>query len=427
MPKQVTAVEFSLPVKPQLERVAAYCRVSRDGDAMLHSLSQQVSYYSEMIQNHPGWVFCGVFADEAKTGTKDTRPKFVELLEECRKGNVTRIITKSVSRFARNTVTLLEAVRELKLLGVDVFFEEQNIHTMSADGELMLTILASYAQEESRSASENQKWRIKKNFEEGKPWNGLVLGYRIVDGVYTVVPQEAETVRRIFQMYLDGKGTQGIANALNSEGIVSRLGHGFCHTGITKMLRNYSYTGNLLLQQCFRENHLTKKTVVNEGQLPQYHVIEAHEPIIDMDTFCAVQAEMERRKIKYQHKPPKPSYSFTHMIVCEKCGKSYRRKVVAKGAVWICSTYNTKGKAACPSKQIPEGKLEELTADIDLSAVSKMIAGDSNTVTIVFKDGSSLVRHWADRSRSEAWTPEMKKIAGDKVRERNKAKCRESK
>ena len=153
--KSIEKVAFSAPSQPKLTRVAAYGRVSRDGDAMHHSLSQQVSFYSQMIQSHSGWVFCGVFADEAKTGTKENREQFQLLLEECRAGNIDMVITKSVSRFARNTVTLLETVRELKALGIDVFFEEQNIHTKSADGELMLTILASYAQEESRSASEN--------------------------------------------------------------------------------------------------------------------------------------------------------------------------------------------------------------------------------------------------------------------------------
>ena len=146
---------------------------------MLHSLSAQVSYYSSLIQAHNDWEYVGVYADEAITGTKQMRKNFQRLLDDCRDGKIDLIITKSISRFARNTVTLLETVRELKLLGIDVYFEEQSIHTISADGELMLTILASYAQEESRSASENQKWRIKKNFEEGIPWDGTLLGYRL--------------------------------------------------------------------------------------------------------------------------------------------------------------------------------------------------------------------------------------------------------
>ena len=168
MERKVERVQFPDARKVKLLRTAAYARVSSGKDAMLHSLSAQVSYYNKLIQSNPEWLFCGVYADEALTGTKETRQNFQKLLAECRAGNIDLIITKSISRFARNTVTLLETVRELKVLGVDVFFEEQNIHTMSADGELMLTILASYAQEESYSASENQKWRIRKDFEAGK-------------------------------------------------------------------------------------------------------------------------------------------------------------------------------------------------------------------------------------------------------------------
>ena len=420
MAKSIEKVAFSAPSQPKLTRVAAYGRVSRDGDAMHHSLSQQVSFYSQMIQSHPGWVFCGVFADEAKTGTKENREQFQLLLEECRAGNIDMVITKSVSRFARNTVTLLETVRELKALGIDVFFEEQNIHTMSADGELMLTILASYAQEESRSASENQKWRIRKNFEEGKPWSGLILGYRIVDGVYTIVPEEAEIVRRIFQMYLDGQGVEGIANTLNREGVPSRLGNGFGSTGISKMLRNYTYTGNLLLQKVFRENHITKRTQVNNGELPKFHATETHEAIISMETFEAVQAEIERRSHKYYTgKTPKTDSPFSRLIVCEKCGKNYRRKTTATGIIWICSTYNSKGKAACASKAIPEIILENITADIDFDTVSRITAADNNMLTIHYKDGLTETRQWKDRSRSKSWTSEMKEAARKKTAERS--------
>lgn len=161
------------------KKVAAYARVSSGKDAMLHSFSAQVSYYSSLIQAHNDWEYVGGYADEAITGTKENCKNFQRLLDDCRDGRIDLVITKSISRFARSTVTLLETVRELKLLGIDVYFEEQSIHTISADGELMLTILASYAQEESRSASENQKWRIKKNFEEGIPWDGTLLGYRL--------------------------------------------------------------------------------------------------------------------------------------------------------------------------------------------------------------------------------------------------------
>ena len=169
MQRIVARTRFPKAGVPKLKRVAACARVSSGKDAMLHSLSAQVSYYSNLIQSHRGWKYAGVYADEALTGTKDDRKNFQRLLADCRAGMVDMVITKSISRFARNTVTLLETVRELKGLGVDVYFEEQNIHTMSADGELMLTILASYAQAESLSASANQKWRTRRTFEHGMP------------------------------------------------------------------------------------------------------------------------------------------------------------------------------------------------------------------------------------------------------------------
>lgn len=173
MERIVEQVHSAIPLKAQRKRVAAYARVSSGKDAMLHSLSAQVSYYNDLIQSRSDWLYCGVYSDEAITGTKTERRGFQSLLADCRAGKLDMVIVKSISRLARNTVTLLETVRELKCLGVDVFFEEQNIHTMSADGELMLTILASYAQEESLSVSENQKWRVRKNFSEGK--RGAVL------------------------------------------------------------------------------------------------------------------------------------------------------------------------------------------------------------------------------------------------------------
>ena len=298
MPKSITLVP-TIPKPIRKKRVAAYARVSTEKDAMLHSLSSQVSYYNELMQSNPEWEYAGVYADESKTGTRDSRVEFQRLIADCRAGKIDMVITKSISRFARNTVTLLQTVRDFKSWGVDIYFEEQNIHTMSADGELMLTILASYAQEESRSASENQKWRIKHNFEEGLPWNGALLGYRLKDGRFDIIPEEAELVRRIFREYLSGDGYYVIARRLNDEGIPSRFGGKWDQRVISKILANYTYTGNLLLQKTFRENHITKKKLMNNGELPMYHVEETHEAIIDMDTFRAVQEEKARRSAKF--------------------------------------------------------------------------------------------------------------------------------
>ena len=239
MEREIQQVAFP-PVPKKRKRVAAYARVSSGKDAMLHSLSAQISYYSDMIQKTPGWQFVKVYADEAVTGTRDSREQFQNLLQDCRDGKVNMVITKSISRFARNTVTLLSTIRELKTIGVDVFFEEQNIHTMSADGELMISVLASYAQEESLSASENQKWRIRKNFQAGIPCDATLLGYRYKNGQYMIEPKEAETVRRIFREYLAGKGDMAIIAQLNKEGIPTRCGNNWSKHSVIRILKNYT-------------------------------------------------------------------------------------------------------------------------------------------------------------------------------------------
>ena len=413
MTRKIEQVRFAESA-PKKKRVVAYARVSSGKDAMLHSLSAQVSYYSDYIQKH-GWEYAGVYADEAITGTKDKRDGFQKLLTECRNGSVDMVITKSISRFARNTVTLLETVRELKELGVDVYFEEQNIHTASADGELMLTILASYAQEESLSVSENMKWRIRKNFEDGKPWSGLILGYRFEDGKYVIVPEEAEVVRRIYREYLDGLGATAIMKGLNEDGIRTRVGKPWRMGGVLKVLKNYNYTGNLLLQKTYSENHLTKRKMINCGEQPQYHVEGAHEAIIDLATWEAVQEEIERRAEYYAPTKKAASYPFTGLIVCGTCGKHYRRKTTASGVIWVCTTYNTHGKKACASKAIPESILYDLTADIHLSDSTAIRAENGNTLVFCFKDGTQAVKRWKDRSRAESWTEEMKEAARQKT------------
>lgn len=427
MTRTIKQVPFAVQQAPKLTKVAAYARVSSGKDAMLHSLSAQVSYYNDLIQHHPGWVFCGVYADEALTGTKADRENFVRLIRDCKAGKVDMVITKSISRFARNTVTLLETVRELKEYGVDVYFEEQNIHSISPDGELMLSILASYAQEESLSASENQKWRVKRNFENGMPWNGTLLGYRYENGKYIIVPEEAAVVKTIFDSYLNGMGINAIMKMLNAQGILTRNGNTWCQSSVMRVLRNYAYTGNLLLQQTYRENHLTKRTRQNNGELPKYHIVDSHEKIIPLERFNAVQEEIQRRADKHTHPSINPkTYPFTGMVVCAGCGKHYRRKVTATGPVWICATFNTLGKQYCPSKQIPENTLiamtEEVLGSMDAlpDKITAIRAEKDNTLVFCFKDGTESVKRWQDRSRAESWTEDMKQAARQKALERSK-------
>lgn len=426
MERKIKQLPLQKMQAPKLTRVAAYARVSSGKDAMLHSLSAQVSYYNDLIQRHPGWVFCGVYADEALTGTKADRENFVRLIRNCKAGKVDMVITKSISRFSRNTVALLETVRELKLIGVDVYFEEQNIHSISPDGELMLSILASYAQEESLSASENQKWRIKRNFENGMPWNGTLLGYRYKDGTYIIVPEEAEIVHMIFDQYLSGKGITAIMKILNENGIPTRNGNAWGKNSVMRVLRNYAYTGNLLLQKTYRENHITKRTRQNNGELPKYHIVDSHEKIISLEQFNAVQEEIQRRADKHTHPGVSQKTYFTGMVICAGCGKHYRRKITKAGPVWICSTFNTMGKEYCSSKQIPENTLiamaEEVVGNIDAlhDKITAIRAENCNTLIFCFKDGTQSVKRWQDRSRAESWTEEMKQAARQKALERRK-------
>ena len=428
MPK-ITTIE-AMPTLERKKRVAGYSRVSTGRDAMLHSLSSQVSYFSKLIQSHDDWIYVGVYADEAKTGTKENRPEFQKLMADCRAGNIDLVVTKSISRFARNTVTLLESVRELKALGVDVFFEEQNLHTMSGDGELMLTILASYAQEESKSVSDNMKWRIKKNFEEGKPWDGTLLGYRYKDGKYVIQPEEAETVRRIFELYLSGHGCLAIAKILNAEGRVTRHGNKWYYNAIQKIIRNDTYTGNLTLQKTFREDHISKRVLINHGELPKYYAEETHEAIIDQETFDKVQSEIARRAASRKKLPEHRSvYPFTGKLTCAICGKNYHRKINARGPIWICPTYDHYGKSTCASKQISEDILLSVSAKIlelsefDAVVFDEKVSGiqvcPGNKLIYRMSDGTEQEIVWKDRSRRESWSTEMKEKARQKTLARN--------
>lgn len=402
-------------------RVAAYARVSCGKDAMLHSLAAQIDYYRDFIRSNPDWDFAGVYVDEAKTGTKADREQFQRLLVDCRAGAIDMVVTKSISRFARNTVTLLETVRELKTLGVEVWFEEQNIYTFSADGEMALTLLASFAQAESLSCSDNCKWRIRKGFEVGRANSCTMLGYRLVDGVFTLIPEEAETVRRIFNLYLSGLGTQKICKILNEDGVPTRLDCEWHPSAIRTILENEKYAGDLLLQKTFRLDHLSKKQMDNTGQLPQFYVEDDHEAIVSREDFSAAQAELARRRSAHTGERGASSV-FTGLIRCSGCGKNYRRKTTASGVVWCCSTYNTRGKRYCPtSKAIPEGALKAVcTQALGLhsfekeaisAAITAITACTDNLLRFHFRDGHTEEYRWQDRSRRESWTAEMREAA----------------
>lgn len=427
MERKITKVQHADMKSPLLTKVAGYARVSGAKDEMLHSLAAQISYYRGLIQSNPAWIYSDVYADEALTGTKDARPEFQRLLADCRAGKVDIVLTKSIARFARNTVTLLETVRELKLLGVGVWFEEQGIDTLSGDGELMLTILASYAQEESRSVSDNCKWRVRKDFEEGKLASGLqIYGFTCEKGAFTIVPDEADVVRMIFADYLSGKGKNAIVKKLTRLGIPSKTGAGWCETGISDILRNEKYAGDLLLQKTFVQDHLSKKQRRNQGELPQYYVRDHHAAIVDRETFDAAQAEIIRRADRARGRKA-PRYSeFTGLIRCGNCGANYGRKINASGTKyarvnWACPTFTNRGKDACPAKRIREDILMEKCAEAlglaeyDADALRAQVLGidmpEDGVLIFRFKDGSEKTITWEKRSRRDSWTDEMKAAA----------------
>lgn len=434
MEKTITRLEPTAPRIPRKTNVAAYARVSSGKDAMIHSLSAQISFYSDMIQHYPGWNYVGVYADEAISGTKDDRDEFQRLLEDCRAGKIDLVLTKSISRFARNTVTLLETVRELKLLNVDVYFERENIHSISGDGELMLTILASFAQEESRSTSENCKWRIRNDYKLGKPGNIRIYGYRQKKGVLIVEPTEAEIVRMIFNDYLSGMGRNLIMKKLRDMGVKALQGSEFHESQILEMLRNEKYVGDLLLQKTFVASHPDKRVQKNNGELPRYLVHNAHEAIIDRVTFNKVQAELKRRADELTPAPKgKETYPFTCMMICGHCGKHFRRKTVnrsgyAPKVVWICATFNTLGKKACPAKQIPETILMETAASalgmpfFEEKAFSERVkeihVPAANRLVFVLKDGREIEREWQDHSRRDSWDEAGRQQARENARRR---------
>lgn len=422
MNRIVEKVNFPIPKQPKAKRVAAYARVSSGKDEMLHSLSAQISYYSELIQSHPGWLYCGVFSDEAYTGTKDNRTGFQSLISECRAGNIDLIITKSISRFARNTVTLLETVRELKLLGIDVFFEEQNIHTISADGELMMTILASYAQAESLSASENQKWRIRKAFENGEIVNlRFLFGYRINGAKIEIDPAQADIVREVFERAVNGESFTAIAKDLNNRSITRCLGGKWNSQRIRDLLSNEKYLGNALLQKKYRNNHLEKKLIHNDGQLPKYYAEGTHDAIVDEELFAKAQGilhELAKRRETLK----KPTLcAFSGMIVCDNCGTKYKRTTSKGKHAWQCQTFLTQGKAFCPSQQIPEEelyrlatevlKLDEFDEDNLHSKIKNIRAKNNCTLTFYFTDGTEVSKNWVPRTRKNSWTSEMRECA----------------
>lgn len=359
------------------KRVAAYCRVSTDSEEQLTSYTNQMKVYSEMIASNKEWEFAGLYADEGISGTRaDKRPEFQRMIEDCHKGKIDMIITKSVSRFARNTVDCLDYVRMLKEMGIGVYFEEQNIHTLKSDSELYLVIYAGFAQSESESISKNITWTHRKNFEDGKVtfMYSRTLGYKKgEDGNPEIVPEEAAIVQRIFDMYLSGKTTDEISVILQGENIVipnKKLS--FSKSMIIRMLKNEKYCGDAILQKTVTLDPITKKRKANEGEAPMWLVENSHPAIISRDIFNKVQEESARRKAKAPMSEKTAltasgkysKYALSEVMICGECGSRYKRVTWnirgKRRIVWRCMSRLDYGKKYCKdSITVDEKALQE--------------------------------------------------------------------
>jgi len=439
---QISKVNLGYVKLPRRKRVAAYARVSSGKDAMLHSLSAQVSYFSGFIQKHLDWEYVGVYADEAVTGTKDSRQEFQRMLSDCRAGKIDMVIVKGISRFARNTLTLLQTVRELKALGIDVFFQKENLYTLSAAGELMLTVLASFAQEESVSNSNNKKWQVRRDFKKGLCNWLKVYGYKRENGQLCIYEEEAAVVKLIFTDYYNGMGRAAIVKKLRALQVPTRDNTVWRENTIAYILSNEKYRGDMLLQKSYTLDPISKKKCFNRGELPKYYVSNSHDYIIEPQMFDAVQEMRKQRREKFYPIPQEQcTYPFSAMLYCKKCGARYRRRLTSKGTkytkpVWICSTFFSYGKDNCASKQIPESTLMDTTAQVlGVEQFDEALLGElvdhiditgPNSLLYVFTDGREVPAVWKDHSRRDSWTDEMKQAAREKQREYEKKTRRAS-
>ncbi|MGN0613169.1 MAG: recombinase family protein [Porcipelethomonas sp.] len=373
-----------IPAKSQTEisrskyqqlRVAAYCRVSTEQEEQQNSYQVQIAYYTDLINRKKEWSLVGIFADEGISGTQTKkRTEFNRMIRMCQNKKIDLVITKSISRFARNTVDCLEYVRQLKNLGIGVIFEKENINTLTMTSEFMIALYGSFAQAESESISKNVSWGKEKAYREGKvqfQYQNL-LGYRKgADGKPEIVPEEAETVRLIYKLFLDGYSMTNIKKTLESKGILTAKGKKVWNESlISSILKNEKYVGDALLQKTYTLDCITHKVVKNHGERPMYLVTDHHAPIVDRDTYNRVQQELARRSSKRKISDKtiteqgkySSKYALSELLICGNCGTPYRRTTWSargkKQIVWRCISRLEHGKTYCPDS--PTIKEEQL-------------------------------------------------------------------
>jgi len=362
---RVRIIEPTKILEQKKKRVCAYARVSSVSEAQGDSLENQTTYYKELIEDNLEYEFVGIFADYGLTGTKDDRAEFQKMLALARDHKIDRILTKSISRFARNTTIILEVVRELKTLNVEVIFEKENISSLDGDCELMLTVLSSFAQEESKNVSDNIKWRYKRKFEQGEVAINTTrfLGYdKDQYGDLVINRRQAEIVERIFNECVNGKGTFVIAKELTNAGIPTITGGDWTPSTILNILKNEKYKGDAKLQKTYSKDHLSKKKCTNHGEVDSYYIEDNHSPIVTKEIWEEAQRQIHLRAYargnidneKYQNR-----YPLTGMLFCSKCQATLRRRTWnsahdCKKIMWQCSTYIMEGKKSCSGTVIED-------------------------------------------------------------------------
>ena len=353
-------------------KVAAYCRVSTDSEEQESSYEAQCRHYTNFISDNPAWKLAGIYADEGISGTSTKkREQFNRMITDCEAGQIDMVITKSISRWARNTIDSLQNIRKLKALGIPVLFEKENINTMDAKGEVLITIMSSIAQQESDSISKNVRMGIQYQMQQGKgrinTTNFIGLGKSEDGKKLVIIPEEAEIIRRIYREYLEGHSTGMIAKRLTADGVKTPAHKNkWYSTTIAGILKNEKYCGDLLMQKYYVDDFLTHKTVKNTGQLPQYFVEDAHDPIIPKEVFYQVQGELQRRSL-LKYDPSKlrfgSSMALSGRLVCGHCGRKLKRYTNPNPSLtdWRCRerSYNKKSigrevSSLCPCRNVPE-------------------------------------------------------------------------
>ncbi|NCB98450.1 MAG: recombinase family protein, partial [Bacteroidia bacterium] len=423
----------STAAKEQIKklRVAAYCRVSTETEEQNSSYEVQVAHYTEFIKKYTEWEFAGIFADDGISGTNTKkRDEFNRMIAECMDGNIDMVITKSISRFARNTLDCLQYIRQLKDKNISVYFEKENINTTDAKGEVLLTIMASLAQQESQSLSQNVKLGLQYRYQQGKVQvnHKRFMGYtKDEDGNLIIVSEEAEIIKRIYREYLEGQSLVGIGRALEKDAILTAAGKArWRPETIKKILKNEKYIGDALLQKTYTVDVLTKKRVKNNGIVPQYYVENSHEPIISRELYMQVQEEMLRRTNLHSGADRKKrvyssKYALSSIVYCPKCGDIYRRIAWNNrgkhSIVWRCCTRVEHGPSRCDAPTVGETELQEAV----VKAIN-MALGGKDDMLVALEQNIASVLALEDEGSIESINAKLEKLQKELLKRANAKK-----